>query len=164
MPVKSPSPSEINQKNKTYWEQQHQDMKRRLDDPALRTEALKQIQDDHRRQVPVYNQRTLERALLQAEESVEALIPVVRKNQARHAARAPRFDPLRHLIETLVAESPAITCTLLLSKLSQHVGSGVIEDIDDETIGYVVDGQGKSLPISRLKDRLTRARKKVSSR
>ena len=79
--------------------------------------------------------------------------------------QGPRADRLQLLIIEIVQDKPKITCNELVEELRKRIGQGVIEDIDEETIGYLNDKKlGVSAPIKGLKDRLSRAKKKIQSR
>lgn len=80
-------------------------------------------------------------------------------------ARKPRPDGLRTLIEGIIANNPKIKSAELLEELRSRIGEGVIESVTDDHIGW----RDKNHPagtssITGLKDRLSRARKTISSR
>jgi hypothetical protein len=83
------------------------------------------------------------------------------------ASRKPRPDGLQVVINEIVAARPEIRQAELLNELRSRQGAGVIDYIDDaeQVIEWRDKNQpaGKS-PISFLKDRLSRAKKKRRSR
>lgn len=161
MDRKPPTDAKINQTNREFWEKRQEIVERQLADDAVRMHAFAELEQDQQRGVPVPYQRTVEDALQRAEDLKAAVI----SQRLRRAASAPRPDRLQALIVEIVEKSPTITCPALLERLRQCAGDGVVEEIDDDEIWFV-DGKGKGehTPISGLKDRLTRAKKKVRSR
>jgi hypothetical protein len=85
-----------------------------------------------------------------------------RYNQ-RKIAQKTRTDPLQNLIIEIMTKNPHITEPKLLAQLEALTGAGVIEEIEDDKIYYIgKDGKGgKSAKITGLKDRMSRARKKI---
>jgi hypothetical protein len=81
--------------------------------------------------------------------------------------RKPRPDELQLLIEGILAARPDIKLASLLGELRRSQDGEVIDNIDDAE--GVIEWRGKNnpagtAPISGLKDRLSRARKKLASR
>jgi hypothetical protein len=86
--------------------------------------------------------------------------------------RAPEADPLQVLIQQMVQEDLQITAQQLWHRLRNEEGKGVIISVDPEppksnhTIRMIhfraTDGKVKTAPISGLKHRLSRARRKMN--
>ena len=87
-----------------------------------------------------------------------------RKNQRN--AQKDRTNQLNKLILKIIEKKPKLKTPDILSELKKLEGDGVIDEITDDTIYWIeADGAGgKSTPINGLKDRVSRMRKKVSSR
>jgi hypothetical protein len=87
-----------------------------------------------------------------------------RRRQTKNA-RKSRPDALSALIVDIVEQKPDVTESELLAELRKHDRGSVIDDITEDRIFYSKNGYGgHSAPISGLKDRLSRLRKKRESR
>lgn len=83
----------------------------------------------------------------------------------RSIARKSRPDALQSLILGIMKSKPGMKPRELLEVLREYEGGPVIDEITEDKIFFIQNGQGgKSAPISGLKDRMSRARKKLSSR
>jgi len=90
---------------------------------------------------------------------------VTGERRQRANAKRPRPDALQILICEIVANEPEITVTELLAVLNKYPRGQVIDEITQDEICFVQDGHGgNSAPVSGLKDRLSRARKRIKSR
>jgi hypothetical protein len=90
-----------------------------------------------------------------------------RSGSQSERASNPRQDPLNTLISEILTDNPAMTEKEVLEALYDFERMGVIEEIDKEEslIYYIKDGRGGfSAPISGLKDRVSRIKKKIYSR
>jgi hypothetical protein len=80
---------------------------------------------------------------------------------SRKGGTAPKPDVLQQFIISLLRRTPALTEPQLLARLGENRR---LFDVRDEEICFdKPDGTRKSVPISALKDRLYRARKKKSN-
>lgn len=80
-------------------------------------------------------------------------------------AKKSRADALQLLIIDILEKAPSIKPADLLKELRKLEGQGVIDEITDDDIFFIEKGHGgKSALISGLKDRMSRARKKLVSR
>jgi hypothetical protein len=77
-------------------------------------------------------------------------------------ARRPRLDSLSSLILEILTENPEMSSDKILRTLRGYERGDVIDEIDEGSIWLV--GRGKPVPISGLKDRVSRMRKKLNSR
>jgi hypothetical protein len=86
-----------------------------------------------------------------------------RRGFARKAGRAAKADALQELILESVRRNPGLTERQLMMILRTNNNSGsAICDIDNEFIHFRSKGKDKQAPISGLKDRLARAKKKIA--
>lgn len=87
------------------------------------------------------------------------------KSRQRQNARKPRSNSLQELIVEILIGNPSLTEHGVLEALRQHEAGPVIEQIDEAegVISFYDKGKLKDAPISGLKDRMSRARKKVKS-
>lgn len=94
--------------------------------------------------------------------SAEAVIHMLYFYHNQCASEKDRTDALSALILEIVKEQPKIKRRELLKALEKHKGGGCIETIDEGLIEWTdFDGIVDDLPISSLKDRLSRAKKKL---
>ena len=86
---------------------------------------------------------------------------VTGRRRQRKIARKDRGDALSRMIYELVDEKDgSLTESALLYEL-KHDGSGVVDEVTDEKIWFIsADGTGQSAPVSGLRGRLFRAKKK----
>ncbi len=161
----------FSQNNKTFWDRQKVLMDLRMADRAILETAIEAIAFEAKRGISVARQMSFEKALEDAENAKRRFI----QQQARSGGKAPKADPLRRIIIEVVRQDPEISLKQLLSELRLRAGDGIIEEVDETSIcfkypGTMVLRQGetiekkaisKSVAISDLKHRLTRARKKI---
>lgn len=162
MPINPPSAAEMNKTAARFWSEHAEIFTRQCADPILFRHAVKRVKNEILRGVPTYSQLTLEQALDDAEEARRE----DRSQVARTGGRALKGDPLQALIEDWVRRNPELTLSQLLSRLQDHCPLFPIEEVAEEEITIKLAGSDrvKSVPISGLKDRLSRAKKKVRSR
>jgi hypothetical protein len=159
MPVMSLS--ELNQRNREFWREQHMLLESRMRDPSLRSAAFRMLNSEHRRSVPVRSQLSLYEAF----EEAHLMGVGASTTQARKGGRAKKTDALQRLILRIVEQDPKIAAPQLEKQLEAQQGLGVIDDFDDETITFCrPDGRLKDAKRSGLKDRLSRAKKENRSR
>jgi hypothetical protein len=171
------TPASINEMNAKFWEVESKKAEQRMKDPLVRDIALARVESDFKRYIPVKYQISLELALVEAEQS--------KRHFSRRGGRADKTDALQDFIIAVLRKKPNITVTQLLEKLILAAQpGGPIEEVTDEEIAFLEqtnkrarggaarEGQGgrapresasRSAPISGLKDRLSRARKKLKS-
>ncbi len=150
-----------------FWAFQAKELDRRIQHPELVDYGLKVIADEERRQVPHTNRKSLESALADGEEAARILLPQSRRIIAQEiggaGGRARRPDPLNELIGSIVRTRPTITHVELLKVLKAQAPGPVLDDVGPESIGYIdASGNLKDVPVSGLKDRLSRARKQLT--
>ena len=149
--------SEINMKSSAFWAIETERMLERMADEALRDTALETINAELIKATPIRFQTTLEFALFDAEKKRDRFST----NFAQRGGKAKKPDALQQLIEAIVRENPSITLKLLLKKIKAQEYEGVIDEVTDDEISFSnYNGRLKSAPLSALKHRLSRARKK----
>jgi hypothetical protein len=172
MVMAQPNPELVafNQRNKTFWDLQKTLMDQRMADAAVLKSAIEMVACEARRQVPVRNQMSFEKALEHAAETKRRFAAQL----ARSGGNTTKSDPLQNVIIGIVRQNSVISCAKLLKELRSREGDGIIEEIDETTIyfrkpampgvtGKKIEKTSVSMasPISRLKHRLTRAKKKI---
>ena len=152
--------TDINARNQEFWEKQRVLMDQRLSDEATAGLAYEMMKDEIKSQ-PFALQRSYEKILEIAAGAKNFLC----RHLASKGGKAAKGDSLQKLIEEIVSKNPALSETQLFDALKNNEKIPPLEDIDDETIFFTnSDGRSKSTPISGLKDRLSRAKKKIKSR
>jgi hypothetical protein len=87
------------------------------------------------------------------------------RRRQRKIAQRPRSDALQELIIKIMIDDPGITQEGLSAALERRARQGVIEGIADNRIEFTgKNGRVHDAPVSGLKDRMSRARKKLRSR
>ena len=166
---------QINQQNLAFWETNTTLMNKRLENDVIREMGLQTISSTREVNLPIKLRMPLEVALEIADNNFEKIKATVKedikvevkKDFALIGGRAIKEDPLQKYILALVQTRPDITSPQLLKVLVNEVGCGLIEEVDqdDEGLIYFKNGKGKrnDAEISGLKDRLSRAKKKINS-
>jgi hypothetical protein len=163
---------EINERNRTFWEEQNRLRNERIQDPVLVQMVLDKLNSPQFRLIPAA--RTSFEQLLEDAAREKGLVlthcePLLRqqalREQARKAGRSKRADALQRLIVALVEARRDITVAQLRDKLQAFPRPNPIQDVDEDGIWHL-NGSGKlkSAPFSGLKDRLSRAKKFLNSR
>jgi hypothetical protein len=122
------------------------------------------------RGAPVKNRMTLDGALAAEEQtalkSADHLEARVVSRRARRAGSVEKVDALQSFINSVVEKRPKIIVPELVDKIRAEAGSGgAIVDLDERYIWFVgAHDQSRSATISGLKDRLSRAKKKIKSK
>jgi hypothetical protein len=155
--------AELNKRNRKFWEKHHQEFVALAENyPSDLTDAAdlasRLISAGHVSD-PVFVKETSLYTQLQKAKERRA------KYNSVHAQR-PRPDALQVEIEQIASRKPYITEKELLDALETIKGMGIIQDIDKEDI-YFAEGEGgpeKCAPISGLRSRLSRVKKKIKSR
>src|ERR1700730_2686543 len=157
--VVKPSPFDLVESYRNFWAREQAAAEQRMKDPAILRAALRSMAAETQRQVPIPWQISIYGALLHAEIANRQFLA----DQSRRAGSAAKTDALQMFIINVVRANRSITHVQLLDKLRQaQQPGGLIEDIDNELISFVDGkGRGKTARISGLKDRLSRARKKL---
>jgi hypothetical protein len=107
-----------------------------------------------------------------SEKSAAAYKGEIFKERARATAKRPRQDALQRLIVNIVKGSPEITWREVFHAIKAKKSQGIIEDVEGDdisggTIHWIYDsahGHSRSVPITGLKDRVSRAKKFINSR
>lgn len=142
-------------------------MYRRLESPALCLIAMNDLSTQQESKLPFRMWKTFEQALAQAEAANSISLSVF----ASKGGRARKTDVLQTVIIGIVRIDPDITQLRLLRKLRElaKTGSSEICRVDQkadvlkgevEQIHFWDGVKEKTAPISGLKDRLCRAKKK----
>jgi len=151
----------INLKNSEFWEVQRVLMKKRFTNDFIVGNALKTMNSNCENLLPTYWKKSLEVALADAEENHNASM----KYFAQKGGKAVKEDALQKYIITCVQLNSKITDSQLLDKLMNQMDHDFINDMEDGVISFNNgNGKIKNASIAGLKDRLSRAKKKVSSR
>jgi hypothetical protein len=157
--------SEMNKVHRAFWKEQNELRDRRLANPVLWRAVIEELNGYQIRRVEPRSQETVE-SLLEKADNFRQTIFVER---ARRAGRARKADALQKRIVEIVQERPGITAPQLLDRLEAEERGGLIQEIVDGVIHFTQpdgsnDGRSKTAPVSGLKDRLSRAKKQLSSR
>lgn len=153
--------SDLNRRNEEFWAKQNALMMERLADEVLAEIAFSELAYERARGVPVYSQKSVERALEDVARARERFLA----QQGKKGGKSKKTDALQGLIIDLARRMPIITEQELRDRLTREAYPEIIEDVDDETISFKTHkGRLKEAPITGLKDRLSRAKKKVNSR
>jgi hypothetical protein len=160
----------INQWNEQFWLEQSELLNSRMQDAALREIAMDDLKSEEAMRVSVRNRKTLEHALAQAEKSRR----IFQRAFSRKGGKAPKTDALQRWIIKTVRADKRISSGRLLLKIRELAKSGnsIFSEVsrrsdasDDQTEHICFDdGESKTAPITGLKDRLSRAKRKILSR
>lgn len=153
---------EQNARARAFWRSEAQQLRSRVELEILRQIALRNMC----RFARVAEMPSLEQALAEVEADAILLGPYIRSSNARRMAAARKPDALQALIVSLVRRRPELSCSELLDMLGSGRYPNVIEEVLDGEIHFrhKVGGRhdvSKSVKISALKDRLSRAKKSV---
>jgi hypothetical protein len=159
--IAHPTAVELNRRNKAFWRAQKIEMIRRMADETVRECAFDVLQSELHRGLPAYYQTPLEVALANSEHLKSRFL----RHQARIGGRVSKADTLNELILEIVRRQPTVTEHDLLELLHQQQGLGKIEDVEEEAIWFTSrGGRLKSAKVTGLKDRLSRAKRRMHSR
>jgi len=158
---------EINRLNAQFWARQTRLTARRIADP-MSFDIAKRDMDSEAIRVTLRERKSLDQALADAEKIVSAVRKTVvaterdrGKSVCRSGGLARKSDRLQLLIEQLVREAPEMTQRELLHQLKRKISLGTIVAIEEHWVQFRVSkNKLKSAPISGLKDRLHRAKRK----
>jgi hypothetical protein len=162
---------------RTFWAGQSALLLERMSNEGLSAIGMNALAVDEMLNYPIRFRRPLEQILTDAAQTMEEEEQEGKQKRAilaefsRKGGRAKKSDVLQRLIETIVARKPNITEAELLQKLKSEENSANFSVMDDpdleedpKEISYVNNGRPKDVPLSGLKDRLCRAKKKFRSR
>lgn len=159
----------INRQNRKFWAKQNKLRDMRMSDEAIFEIATNDMRSETARWIPVKSQKSFEGALADAALAKR----IVHTDFSRKGRKARKADALQTLILKFVREDLKITCQQLFYKLRSERGPGIAVSIDRESDfppGHIlrihfVDRYGtpRTAPVRGLKDRLSRARKKIHS-
>jgi len=151
----------INDRNQEFWQAQTDLLFKRISDPALYEVAVEEMGSEQRRGVPIYCRKNLETILEDADRARTRFSKLSLDEFARQGGSAPKADALTIFMRRLVAGNPSITESEVLRRVREHYEFTVN---DEEIIFLDSGGREKSVPISGLKDRLSRIKKGTNSR
>lgn len=161
--------ADINERNRQFWRVESDLLNRRMADEFLYEVARTDMSSETLRQVPIKSQKSLEQALADAEKVRRIYQSVL----ARKGGKAFKGDALQLVIEAVVLKNPTMTIRQLFFKLKDEIGQGTVTSIDEESdvradeprMIHFEEDNGKRMlaPLSGLKDRLFRAKKKIKS-
>jgi hypothetical protein len=157
----------INAWNAKFWSKQSRLTRQRIADPIISALAISEIQSETIR-LPSRYQKSLDQALADAERALDLVWNnpgEAERSRMRMLSRrggyALKTDALQTLIIAYFQEEPEIDQRKLWHYLKSEQGLGVIKFIDDQKIEFVDrNSKLKTAPVSGLKDRLFRAKKK----
>ena len=130
-------------------------------DKGVLATAIARIARQQDRLIPVYHQISWYEALREAETAQRLFI----SQQSRRAGSAEKIDSLQKFILDAVRAKPSMTHVELLAKLCQEQNdAGPIVEVAEGAISFL-DSKDRlrSAPNTGLKDRLSRAKKKLNS-
>jgi hypothetical protein len=160
----------INLRNQTFWREESEIAMRRAVMPDTLENAMERIQSEEQRFVPIRYRLTMEDALMGASRaearSGPRLAQEARSSLARQGGHAEKPDALQKIIEVIVARNPSIDTSGLLRKLDSISGDdATVVTVNDEVIEFepTSGAKLKTAPVSGLKDRLYRAKRKRSN-
>lgn len=149
---------QMNRTSAEFWEEQRVLRDRRISDPVILATAVADIDSELKRGVQIRAQKTFETALAHAEATKQRFS----SQRGRAAGKAKKGDSLQALIEEIVRKKPAITEAELRQKLKHQEEIDPIQEIDKDSIFITsANGMTKEIPLSGLKHRLSRAKKKL---
>jgi hypothetical protein len=141
-----------------FWAEQMRLLEQRMAKKMVARRVLRTVEVQNRSGIPLRDRTTIEKAAYEAELQVKTEMIA----KGREGGRVPKADPLTKLISTINRANPGISENQLRWKLKEEVGRGIICSANIRSyIEYEKEsGQIARMPISALKDRLSRVRKK----
>jgi hypothetical protein len=163
------TPAALNKRAAEFWREREILKNRRISDEAILQIAVLDVNSEESRGVPLRHQQSFEHALEKAERAKE----IVLTELARKGGSAPKGNALHELILEIVRKDPSISEKQLLEMLEGEAGAGVVTSIDEPSdvvggdtpcIHFVNDdGKPKTASVRGLKDRLSKAKKKIKN-
>jgi hypothetical protein len=155
----------LNEKNRIFWVRESKLLEQRIQDPYLFKVATQDMTSEELRGVPLRNRKSMAQAFADAEGIRRYVEGETRKTYhiefARKGGRAEKSDKLQEFIVNALRRRPALAVPDLLRSLEDNPDF----EVDEELIYFKgSNGQEKPVPVSGLKDRLYRAKKKLHSR
>jgi len=166
---------EVNERNRQFWLEKSEDIEKWMSDEAVLSSAINHLEAQELLRKPLGFQDSFEKALADADERIhgeDRRFKQFRTDLARKGGAAIKTDALQQLILGIVRKNGNITTPQLLEWLGNHKEGTVIFEIDDESglvegevrkIRFTDRGKDTSAPISGLKDRLWRAKRKLKA-
>ena len=152
--------TEINERNRSFWEERGPSFDRRASNPILMKIALDAMASEEMRMVPIKHWLSLDSRLEEADNAR----PIYRILLNQDASVAKRGDALEKFIRSAVQRKPDLNIDELLQQLRASCGIGSILSVTEEEIEFDgPNGTIKVAPLSGLKDRLSRAKKSFRS-
>jgi hypothetical protein len=139
-------------------------------DRVLFDTATRRMDSEADRSVSIRARKSLEQTLADVENDRR----IFHNEFSRKGGRARKSDALQRVIEEIVRENPIITQNELLHTLGRKEGDGVVISIDSESA--VLDGDRRNIrfhdhegrlktaSVGGLKDRLSRAKRKIRAK
>jgi hypothetical protein len=150
--------SELNSRHEQFWALQSKLTLERISNGELFEFAQKDMDSEIIRGVPVKHRKTFELALADAEQGTR----LVRQRFSRMGGKAHKQDALQRLIVEKVQQNPKVHQQELFHSLRADIGKGTIVsmDVQSNTIQFWTEtGKLKTVSLSGLKDRLSKARR-----
>lgn len=161
---------QLNNWHKRFWRAQSKLADNRISDETIFTLATVDMYSETVRGVPLRQKKSIEQALEDAHHAQR----FVRSEFSRRGGKTPGCDVLQSMIEKIVTGNPRMSERQLFHELTRQQVNGTVTSIDREAdvrageprmIHFVSnDATLKRAPLSGLKDRLYRAKKKIKSR
>lgn len=160
----------INELNANFWAKEGLRTQMRASDPAIAKNAL-DLMDLFRRVGFSVNQiPSFDYLLYAADINNKTSLTYF----ARKGGKAPKRNALQEVIDEVVRQNPNITVPQLIQALKGDAGAGVVTSIDEPSdlllecdtryIHYIDDdGRPKTASLTGLKDRLSRAKRKIKN-
>jgi hypothetical protein len=171
MPTVMITAAEMNRRNKEFWEAERLLLERGMADPLIRTVALDMMATDVKMHIPLRHQKSHYSAIHEAERIIGTVMESEKGVQrfasrlASKGGRAKKTDLLRRWIEDAVREQPRITEPQLRQRLIREQRVAPIQEVTQNRVYFdTPSGGSKWCPLSGLKDRLSRAKRKINSR
>jgi hypothetical protein len=152
--------AELNEEYRRFWANQADLLRQRITNDIVRQIALDFLREQELMEVPMRSRWSLEKALENAETSGKRFAA----EWSRKGGKANKSDALQLLIEDIVKQRPATSARELEDELRRRERVEPIDEIADGQISFTDNGHLKDAPLSGLKDRLSRAKKKLQSR
>ena len=152
----------LNQRAEIFWDHEKQEMTRRLQRPAVLRLGTYHLNRHISGAIPIQRWPSFESILADAEEDCAVVAPLIRSESARDAGAKSKKDNLTKVIESQLKKRPNLSERELVAHLKAHHREYAIDEITESEI-FFVDGRARSktIPISGLRCRLSRAKKRM---
>jgi hypothetical protein len=155
----------LNERNREFWERQNILMNERVGYPFILEKAMRTINAESESRLATRSKKSFVRALEDAANEFKASETPLGRIFAIRGGKASKMDALSKIIVDVAENKPHVTRLQLLDYLKKRQGDGIIIDVDEDRISFPSrTGQIKDASIRGLKDRLSRAKKKIQSR